>query len=193
MKTIDAIKFCLNFQDKQHLEIVKILLDVAIREIELEEKIGSLKFREITPEVPEVKKEDESKSKLDENKKVEVDIPQPQKLNLKVPEIPEIKVQIKDDKKARILEMLEKYIGMTYNKLKIIDIAEVNTEDKYKSLVVCQCECGNKVTTKLKYVIYGEKKSCGCLSKKKKKETNKNKISSNVSTGGLDEVYKVHF
>lgn len=57
------------------------------------------------------------------------------------------------------------YINKKYNKLTIIEIVE---DLKINSIIKCKCDCGNIIETKLKYISYGHKKSCGCINKAKK-------------------------
>ncbi len=116
-----SLKFCIQQKDIQHLKIAKILIDVAIREIQIQE------------EAEKIKNAEQNKTSY-----------------------------TKEDKEKRIRENLKEYIGKTYNKLKIIEIGKIDLLNSYDSEVICQCECGNTLSTRLRYVIYGYKKSCGC-------------------------------
>lgn len=72
--------------------------------------------------------------------------------------------------KSLITEMVGKKVG----KLTIIDFAYQQGKRKYFK---CQCECGNIVVVERDSLIENRTKSCGCIRKKKSKESLKNKIS----------------
>lgn len=64
----------------------------------------------------------------------------------------------------RLLELKEKYIGKTFERLYIHDITKIKT-DKYTefiALVSCKCSPYNYYYTNLHTVLNGECKSCGC-------------------------------
>lgn len=61
---------------------------------------------------------------------------------------------------------LEKEINKKYNKLTVTSIKEYNG---INSIIICKCDCGNIIETKLSYIAYGHKKSCGCINKAKRK------------------------
>lgn len=51
---------------------------------------------------------------------------------------------------------------MRYNKLTIIEeTIDINTKYNRK-MVICKCDCGNIITTRLSSVKSGNTKSCGC-------------------------------
>lgn len=61
---------------------------------------------------------------------------------------------------------LEKEINKKYNKLTVTSIKEHNG---INSIIICKCDCGNIIETKLSYIAYGHKKSCGCINRAKRK------------------------
>lgn len=55
-------------------------------------------------------------------------------------------------------------IGKKYGMLTIIDEKPpIKVSGKNKRIVLCRCDCGNTVETRLWYLGSGKKKSCGCL------------------------------
>lgn len=56
---------------------------------------------------------------------------------------------------------IEDYIGMTYNKLTIVNI-DTLSNIPHESIAECLCECGNKKLAKIKSLKSGSIKSCGC-------------------------------
>lgn len=66
-------------------------------------------------------------------------------------------------------------IGEKYNKLLIIDYGEdeISKSGKHYKVWKCKCDCGNILFVKEKYLLNGDKKSCGCLSSKNRKITHK--------------------
>ena len=55
--------------------------------------------------------------------------------------------------------MYESVIGKRYSKLVVEEILEINGEN---TICKCQCDCGNKKLTKLRYLRGGTTTSCGC-------------------------------
>ena len=60
--------------------------------------------------------------------------------------------------------IIEKYIGKTYNYLTIIKILEVVGRNRY---VLCKCKCGNIKRVRLQHLKEGNVMSCGCMYKEK--------------------------
>lgn len=55
-------------------------------------------------------------------------------------------------------------IGRKYGMLTIIsEKSPIKVNGQNKRIVLCQCDCGNIVETRLWYLSSGEKQSCGCL------------------------------
>lgn len=60
---------------------------------------------------------------------------------------------------------LENIIGQKYEKLTIIDeLQPIKTPTRgNRRIVLCRCDCGNTIETRLDYLRNGHRKSCGCL------------------------------
>lgn len=63
---------------------------------------------------------------------------------------------------------LENIIGQKYEKLTIIDeLQPIKTPTRgNRRIVLCRCDCGNTIETRLDYLRNGHRKSCGCLYRK---------------------------
>lgn len=68
----------------------------------------------------------------------------------------------KEERKKRIKEELESYIGQKYGRLTVIEVLK---EKKGDMRWRCKCDCGNEYTNKSKYIKNGRFISCGCISK----------------------------
>lgn len=77
------------------------------------------------------------------------------------------------------------YLNKTFNQLTILSVNDL--------LCTCKCSCGNIKTTKLKYVINNQTKSCGCLNNKKRAQRLKNKTNKNPSIASAKYLFKKRY
>ena len=76
-------------------------------------------------------------------------------------------------------------LGKTFGKLTVINRAE-NNVDYDGAFWECQCECGNKIITSGKRLMYDHTTSCGCL-----KSKGEQKIASLLSCNNI--LFVIHF
>lgn len=61
--------------------------------------------------------------------------------------------------------------GLRFGRLLVLSYAGQN--DKGRSLWLCQCDCGQETTAIGKYLLNGDKQSCGCLHKEQLADRNR--------------------
>ena len=67
-------------------------------------------------------------------------------------------------KEENINKMIKDLTGQTFNKLTVLYQNDPNTITKCKtSRWHCKCECGNEIDAGTSELIFGQKKSCGCI------------------------------
>src|SRR5690242_17549997 len=82
--------------------------------------------------------------------------------------------------KNNSLEKIKSLIGNKFGKLTVISISSFIKSNSYQSILKCLCNCGNYKEVKVKCLLEGQTKSCGCLKFgiKSHKDPNAAKISS---------------
>lgn len=70
-------------------------------------------------------------------------------------------------------------------------VKEMIYERNKQTLAVCECDCGNTITTKIVYLNNGDTKSCGCLKRDASSECNTKDFTGVVSPYGI-EIIKRH-
>lgn len=59
------------------------------------------------------------------------------------------------------------YIGQRFGRLVVIGEGEKirDSNGHKRGTFVCQCDCGNTITVNRRYIVRGQKKSCGCINR----------------------------
>lgn len=64
-------------------------------------------------------------------------------------------------------DKVDEQVGKRFSRLLVVN---VRTYNGIRSTMECQCDCGKTCTVKLEHLLYGQTKSCGCLSVEKTKQ-----------------------
>jgi len=77
---------------------------------------------------------------------------------------------------GEVIQTPSKHIGKKFGRLLVIDDDKriVGNNGKRYRLVVCRCDCGKRITTRVKYLLNKDVRSCGCLSIEKQCELKNN-------------------
>ena len=65
----------------------------------------------------------------------------------------------------KIQEKAKEFIGVRFNYLTIEDGSVIEKNGIKEAVAHCVCDCGNKLSVKIKYLKLQSYKSCGCLRK----------------------------
>lgn len=71
------------------------------------------------------------------------------------------------EKKKKFDDEIQKLIGCKFNKLTVIERAQnyISPKGKPRTMLKCECECGNVIVVEKYHVTSGITQSCGCLQK----------------------------